>query len=124
MKALPAVLMLAVLSQGTPATAHFDEPVPQGWAEWAMRQYSQGGNRCCDATDAHLFRGRYEIHRRASDGRPDGATLYLDDGRQIDVPQNRMLRVNPDDINPTGYPVWWYVDDTNTWCFGTPGPLV
>jgi hypothetical protein len=88
-----------------------------------MRQYSQSGNRCCDPTDVYLFRGRYELHYRAADGRPDGATLYLDDGRQIDVPQTRMLRVNPDDINPTGFPVWWYADQSNTWCFGTPGPL-
>ena len=121
-----AILTTAVVAQCAfvaPTSAHFPEPVPLGWYEWAERQKNENGNRCCDNEDARFFKGRWEYHTRASDGWPDGVTLYFDTGETARVAQNRMLKVDPEDPNPTGQAVVWFDDLSNIYCFGGPGPL-
>lgn len=120
-----ASVALAILSASAPvpAFAHFTEPVPDGWNDWATRQFSIGGDRCCDPSDVFLYKGawRYEY-----DGdRITGATLTLDTGEEIHVPQRRFVdrERGVDDINPTGSAVIWYRQIDNLYCFDPPGTL-
>ena len=126
MKPLLAVLALAVVATAIPAQAHFKEPVPLGWDEWANRQWSVGGNRCCDPTDVWLFSGEWRYEFETGGTAIVGVTLVFDGGREIYVPKSRFVdrTLNDgDDINPTGNAVVWYKDIENIYCFDPPGPL-
>jgi hypothetical protein len=107
----------------TPAKAHFTEPVPDGWNDWAMRQYNVGGNRCCSPSDVYLYKGAWRYEYEGD--RIVGVTLMFDTGMEVFVPSSRFVdraRI-PGDINPTGAAVIWYYDITNQYCFDPPGPL-
>lgn len=115
---------LAILSAlFVPAKAHFTEPVPPGWDEWAMRQLAIEGTRCCDPSDVYLYKGawRYEYEG----GAIVGVTILFDTGYQVFVPKGRFVdrKRDPDDINPTGSAVIWFRDVTNIYCFDPPGTL-
>ncbi len=108
-----------------PAAAHFREPTPIGWAEWAERQYAIGGNRCCDKSDAWVFTGAWRYEFETGGTAIVGITLTFESGLEVFMPRSRFLdrTRNPDDVNPTGGPVEWFRVIENPWCFDPSGPL-
>lgn len=116
-------IALLALLLATPVQAHFTEPVPDGWDDWAMRQKNISGDRCCDPSDVYLYKGawRYEY-----DGAEiTGVTILFDTRPAVFVPKARFVdrQRDPTDINPTGTAVIWYRNIENMYCFDPPGQL-
>ncbi len=122
---LATALVLSVLCGSTPAPAHFREPVPAGWDDWAMRQFNVGGNRCCDPSDVYLFKGAWRYEYEGEGGRIAGVTLMLDSGEEIYVGKQRFVdrTRDPTDLNPTGTAVIWYRQIQEMFCFDPPGAV-
>jgi hypothetical protein len=120
MKALPAVIVLAVLAGPlSEARAHFGPPdnIDTEWDAWAARQFSKAGRHCCAYSHARLYKAEY---RHNSDG---SVTLWFD-GIEVNVPKEKLVNVMPDDQNPTGNAVVWYDDPVSAlYCFTPPGTL-
>lgn len=113
------LLLLSVLA--TPVLAHFKEPVPPGWDAWAMRQWSVGGGRCCDKSDAWLYEGAWRYWYQGDE--IGGVILELEDGTEAFVAKRRFVDIKPDDPNPTGSPVIWYHSLSDVYCFTPSGAL-
>lgn len=124
MRALAAAIALGVLCTSLPAQAHFgpEEVVDQSWHEWADRQWSVSGGRCCNPGDAHLYKGAYRYEYDAN-GQIEAVILLLEDGQEIPIPKRRFVDVKPGDPNPTGHPVIWFHEISEAYCWASPGPL-
>lgn len=116
---LAASLLLSV----APAYAHFTEPVPSGWDDWAMRQKNIAGDRCCDPADVYLYKGAWRYEYNGAE--ITGVTLLFDASHEVFVPKARFLdrERDPNDINPTGAAVIWYREISHMYCFDPPGTL-
>lgn len=78
--------------------------------EWYGQQHNSAGMYCCNEADGHPYYGDYTVNS-------DGSVTI--DGQTI---ESYKVLSGP---NPTGHPVWWYVDTSGgrtTYCF-IPGSL-
>ena len=122
MRLLAVAIALGVLCPLVPVQAHFVDPVPDGWNDWAMRQWSLAGFRCCNPSVVYLYKGAYRYVYDAN-GRIIGVTLLLDTGEEIHVPRQRFVDIKPGDPNPTGHSVIWNFAIQDILCWTPPGPL-
>lgn len=82
---LLSLVLGGVVCSVMPAQAHFPEPSPPGWNNWAENQWNYGGFRCCNRTDVYLFEGRWE---RNPDG---GVTIWFEDGESRILGRDKMI---------------------------------
>jgi hypothetical protein len=83
-------------------------------SEWFKSQHNSEGQWCCTDADGHQFYGEYVIN-------VDGSVTAFDGQQKYEIESYKVLTGR----NPTGSPVWWFVDTASgrtTYCF-SPGSL-
>ena len=77
---------------------------------WYSSQRNSVGQWCCNGDDQHAYEGDYTINK-------DGSVTVTDEnGAPYTIEAYKVL-TGP---NPTGHPVWWYIEGMNgknTFCF-------